>query len=74
MRWNERLTINPPVIRVELVHWALKKGGKTLLKRMKIMFLTVNAFIYAFLLILVIIFIALEAASSSTDVRVSLLR
>lgn len=54
---------------MELVHWALKRGGKTLLKRMKIMFLVVNAFMYAFLLVLVIIFVILEATSSSTDVR-----
>jgi hypothetical protein len=55
---------------VELVHWALKKkGGQSVLKRMKVMFLGVNGFLYAFLLVLVIIFIALEASISSTDVR-----
>lgn len=39
-----------------------------MLKRMKIMFLTVNAFIYAFLLVLVAIFVALQASTSATDV------
>ncbi len=55
---------------MELVHWALKKkGGQSVLKRMKVMFLGVNGFLYAFLLVLVIIFIALEASISTTDVR-----
>jgi hypothetical protein len=55
---------------VELVHWALKrKGGQSVLKRMKVMFLAVNAFLYVFLLVLVIIFISLEASISTTDVR-----
>jgi hypothetical protein len=55
--------------RVELVHWTLKTGGKTMLKRMKLMFLFVNAFIYLFLLALIIIFITLQANTSTTDVR-----
>jgi small-conductance mechanosensitive channel len=54
--------------RVELVHWTLKTGGKTMLKRMKLMFLFVNAFIYLFLLALIIIFITLQANTSTTDV------
>jgi hypothetical protein len=57
------------ITRVELVHWTLKKGGPTMLKRMKIMFALVNAFIYLFLIVLIIIFIVLQASTSSTDVR-----
>ncbi|ELR11591.1 uncharacterized protein ACA1_258530 [Acanthamoeba castellanii str. Neff] len=56
---------------VELVHWTLKKGGPTMLKRMKIMFALVNAFIYLFLIVLIIIFISLQASTSSTDTSCS---
>ncbi len=65
-QWN--LDSWPRGDRVELVHWTLKTGGKTMLKRMKLMFLFVNAFIYLFLLALIIIFVTLQANTSTTDV------
>jgi len=57
--------------RVDLVHWSLKQGSQKVFKKLKVAFLAINGFFYAFLLVLVIIYIALQASTTSYNVPVT---